>query len=125
MIYSAAKRIPNLALGWARECDVGLPRPDVVVFLDLELEEAERRGGYGEEKYEKREMQTEVRRLFRVLIAEGEEEKNDIVVVNAGTSVDAVSKMVLAAVESRLGNGSFGEIRKIVKWRRDVGGEEL
>lgn len=124
MIYSAAKRLSNLSLGWARECDVGLPRPDCVVFLDLALEEAERRGGYGEEKYEKREMQTEVRRLFKLLREEGPEEKQDVVVVNAGGSVEEVSRLVLEAVQNNLDwveAGRLGEeVRKIEKWESDL-----
>jgi dTMP kinase len=66
MIYSAAKNNPELSLQWAKSPDVGLPRPDIVVFLDLEAEEARRRGGWGDEKYEKAEMQTRVREQFLV-----------------------------------------------------------
>lgn len=36
------------------------------MFLDLEEEVAKARGGWGEERYEKVEMQREVRRLFLV-----------------------------------------------------------
>ncbi|KAF1996475.1 P-loop containing nucleoside triphosphate hydrolase protein, partial [Amniculicola lignicola CBS 123094] len=50
MIYSAAKSNPTLSLPWARHPDVGLPRPDLVLFLDISAEEAAKRGGYGEEK---------------------------------------------------------------------------
>ena len=66
MVYSTAKGNKELGLEWAKSPDVGLPRPDLVVFLDLEPEEAERRGGWGEEKYEKQEMQLRVRKLFLV-----------------------------------------------------------
>lgn len=64
MIYSAAKCNPLLTLEWARQCDEGLPRPDLVVFLNVPSEVAQARGGYGEEKYERKEMQDNVRRLF-------------------------------------------------------------
>ena len=40
--------------------DVGLPAPDVVIYLDLPIDEAEKRGGFGSERYEKREMQVKV-----------------------------------------------------------------
>lgn len=66
MVYSAAKNNPELSLEWAKSPDIGLPKPDLVVFLDLEPEEAERRGGWGEEKYEKKEIQLRVRELFLV-----------------------------------------------------------
>ncbi|KAF4671833.1 hypothetical protein FOL46_009838 [Perkinsus olseni] len=43
---------------------VGLPKPDMVVFLDLSPEAAARRGAYGEERYEKKEVQVKVRRMY-------------------------------------------------------------
>lgn len=44
--------------------DRGLPAPDLVLYLDIPLEVAEQRGGYGQERYEKREMQQQVRGLL-------------------------------------------------------------
>ncbi len=41
--------------------DRGLPAPDLVLYLDIPLEVAEQRGGYGQERYERREMQQQVR----------------------------------------------------------------
>ena len=35
-MYSAAKQNPALSLYWAKAPEVGLPRPDMVLFLDLE-----------------------------------------------------------------------------------------
>ena len=53
--FSAAK--DGLSLDWCRQPDRGLPRPDVVYFLDVSPEEAAKRGGFGEERYEKAEFQ--------------------------------------------------------------------
>ncbi|RYP11888.1 hypothetical protein DL767_011291 [Monosporascus sp. MG133] len=64
IVYSAAKQLPSLSLSWAKAPEVGLPRPDVVLFLDLEEAVARRRGGWGGEVYEKGEMQRRVRELF-------------------------------------------------------------
>jgi dTMP kinase len=63
-VYSAAKQLPSLSLAWAKAPEVGLPRPDVVLFLDLEEKVARERGGWGGEVYEKGEMQRRVRELF-------------------------------------------------------------
>jgi dTMP kinase len=63
-VYSAAKQNPTLGLRWARGPEVGLPRPDLVLFLDLEENVAKARGGWGVEIYEKAEMQKRVRELF-------------------------------------------------------------
>ncbi|KAI9898778.1 hypothetical protein N3K66_007138 [Trichothecium roseum] len=62
--YSAAKRNPSLPLSWARAPERGLPRPDLVLFLDLPASEARRRGGFGEEVYEREGMQRRVREIF-------------------------------------------------------------
>lgn len=64
VVYSAAKQNPSLSLGWARHPEVGLPRPDLVLFLDLDEEAARARGGWGGELYERAEMQRRVRELF-------------------------------------------------------------
>ncbi|KAK3328595.1 thymidylate kinase-domain-containing protein [Cercophora scortea] len=64
IVYSAAKHNPSLPLSWARAPEVGLPRPDLVLFLDLDEAQAKARGGWGGEVYEKGEMQRRVRELF-------------------------------------------------------------
>ncbi|EER16200.1 thymidylate kinase, putative [Perkinsus marinus ATCC 50983] len=38
---------------WCKSVDVGLPRPDMVMFLDISPEAAAKEGEYGEERYEK------------------------------------------------------------------------
>lgn len=64
IVYSAAKQLPSLSLSWAKAPEIGLPRPDMVLFLDLEEAVARSRGGWGGEVYEKGEMQRRVRELF-------------------------------------------------------------
>lgn len=49
---------------WCRAPDIGLPAPDLTLFLSLSAEEAARRGGYGRERYEAVSIQTKVRELF-------------------------------------------------------------
>lgn len=123
MVYSAAKDNPALRLPWARAPEVGLPRPDAVVFLDLDEEAARRRGGFGEERYETEEMQRRVRRLFWGL-ENGEvdgvafaEEAEDLVVVDAGGSVDEVSEEIWEVVRRRVeaveGGKSGKEVRTV------------
>ncbi|KAG8983843.1 Thymidylate kinase, partial [Tulasnella sp. 427] len=67
--FSASK---GLSFDWCVAPDVGLPSPDLVLFLDISPEAAKLRGGYGEERYEKEEMQRRVRENFKLL---GEEQK--------------------------------------------------
>lgn len=44
----------------AQAPDKGLPAPDIVLYLDIAIADAEKRGGFGQERYEKRELQKEV-----------------------------------------------------------------
>jgi dTMP kinase len=100
-VYSAAKQNPSLSLEWCRQPDVGLPRPDLCLFLDIAAEDAAKRGGYGTEKYEKKEMQDRVRELFETLMQKKEGE--DFVRVDAGRSMEEVQKKIRDEVERCLG----------------------
>lgn len=96
-VYSAAKQNPALSLAWSRHPEVGLPRPDLCVFLDISAEDAAKRGGFGTEKYEKKELQDCVRELFNVLMTS--KEKDDFVRIDAGASVEEVHQMVRTEVD--------------------------
>lgn len=113
MVYSAAKGLGDLSLGWARAPDVGLPRPDLCVFLDIEPEAAARRGGFGGEKYEEGGMQRRVRALFgEVWRREGEAVR----VLDAGKEVEAVEMEIRALVEALLREGIDEGLRTIEPW---------
>ncbi|KAH3998649.1 hypothetical protein HBI73_062260 [Parastagonospora nodorum] len=96
-VYSAAKHNPSMTLEWCRKPDVGLPRPDLCVFLDISADDAAKRGGYGTEKYEKKEMQDRVRELFQTLM--GRKEGEDFVRIDAGASLEEVQKKVQHEVD--------------------------
>ncbi|KAF2125467.1 thymidylate kinase [Dothidotthia symphoricarpi CBS 119687] len=96
-VYSAAKHNPSLSLEWARHPDVGLPRPDLCIFLDISAEDATMRGGYGTEKYEKKEMQDWVRVLFESLMER--KEGGDFVRIDAGGSLEEVQAKVREEVD--------------------------
>lgn len=101
-VYTAAKQIPGLDLAWCRQPEVGLPRPDVCLFLDVAAEEAARRGGFGSERYEKEEMQDRVRGLFAEM-RKHDDEADDVVVIDAGRNVEEVEKSVHEAVIKTFG----------------------
>lgn len=96
-VYSASKQNPDMDLEWCRHPEVGLPRPDLCLFLDLSSEEAAKRGGFGTERYEKEELQKRVRQLYAEM-RRHEDESEDIVVIDAGKSVEDVAKEILTAV---------------------------
>jgi dTMP kinase len=80
---------------------VGLPRPDLCLFLDISAEDAAERGGYGTEKYEKKEMQDRVRELF-VEMMQHMEERDVIVKIDAGKSVEDVALKIDEVVEEMM-----------------------
>jgi len=95
-VYSAAKHNSTLGLEWARQPDVGLPRPDTCIFLDISPADAAKRGGFGFEKYENRQMQDRVRNLFHRLMESPE--KEDFVRIDGGGSLEEVQRSVKDAV---------------------------
>merc|ERR1712000_457682 len=58
--FTSAK---GLDFEWCKSPDRGLPAPDVVFYLKLSIEKAMERGGFGEERYEKKDFQISERYL--------------------------------------------------------------
>ncbi len=115
IVYSAAKDRPDLDLQWAREPDVGLPRPDICIFLDLAPEVAMTRGGFGSEKYETSKMQEKVRKLFYELLKRPDGE--DMVLIDAGRSLDNVRRDMRAlTAEALQGERLNKPLRTISRW---------
>ena len=94
IVYTAAKSKPNLGPQWCKAPDVGLPRPDLVIFLDLDIETAKSRGGFGDERYEREDLQRTVRKLFYDTIEQEEKDKNITCVVDASRSLEEVASDV-------------------------------
>ncbi|KAJ5947583.1 hypothetical protein N7466_000598 [Penicillium verhagenii] len=99
-VYSAAKANPTLSLEWAWQPEIGLPRPDICLFLSISAEEAAKRGGYGAERYENEKMQTRVRELFSTLF----DRQEDIWVIDAGKSLEEVSQDIQGVVSGCISN---------------------
>ena len=114
IVYSAAKNKIDLSLQWAKAPDVGLPKPDMVIFLDISTEIARARGGFGDERYESEEMQTRVRELFyEVIRMEGTGESSTRI-VDASKGVDEVANVVSrVAIELLKGKKLDDPLRRI------------
>lgn len=121
-VYSAAKGNPNLSLQWAWQPEVGLPRPDLCLFLSISPEEAAKRGGFGVERYETDTMQKRVRELFLSLL---ELPHNDeICIIDAGRPVDEVAQDILEPVLECMKNvDAIGPLRKLGPWSFIPSGE--
>lgn len=109
-VYSAAKANPTLSLEWAWQPEIGLPRPDLCLFLNISAEKAAQRGGFGAERYENETMQTRVRELFRTLF----DQLEDVCIVDAGCTLEEVSQDIQAAASDCLGRlDAIGPLRKL------------
>lgn len=52
---------------WCQGSDIGLPRPDLLLFLQITPEAASKRPGFGDERYEESEFQGKVRKAYSTL----------------------------------------------------------
>jgi dTMP kinase len=116
-VYTAAKEFPGMDLAWCRQPEVGLPRPDICLFLDVSAEAAMCRGGYGAERYEKKELQDRVRKLFGEL-QQHHDEGEDVIVVNADRSVDEVGEEIRKVVNDAMAivESKQQPLRKVDAW---------
>ncbi|KAJ6594216.1 deoxythymidylate kinase-like protein [Mycena capillaripes] len=106
--FSAAK---GLSLDWCRSPDVSLPAPDVTLFLDISPEKARERGGYGEERYEKEELQRKVRACFSEISQEFSAEQ--WVRIDAGRKQEAVATDIWNCVEKFAGGGVESPLQRL------------
>ncbi|KAI9891251.1 MAG: Thymidylate kinase [Vezdaea aestivalis] len=67
IVYSLSKDPRPFGLDWAIAAEVGLPAPDVVLLLTIDERVAEMRGGFGAERFEKKETQRRVKEAFMEL----------------------------------------------------------
>ncbi|KAF5377011.1 hypothetical protein D9757_007718 [Collybiopsis confluens] len=101
-VESPPSDLPPITLPWARAPDASLPAPDLTLFLDIAPQVARVRGGYGEERYEKEDLQRRVRSVFGEIGREMSGEDRKWVVVDAGLSLSAVSQEIWGYVEPLL-----------------------
>nr|XP_004667861.1 thymidylate kinase isoform X1 [Jaculus jaculus] len=64
--FTSAKE--NFSLDWCKQPDVGLPKPDLIVFLQLQLVDAAARGEFGCERYENGMYQERALQCFHQLM---------------------------------------------------------
>ncbi|THH10756.1 hypothetical protein EW145_g1111 [Phellinidium pouzarii] len=109
--FSTSKGLP---FEWCRAPDVGLPEPDLTLFLDISPEKAKERGGYGKERYEKEEMQRRVREVFTNIAAEAREQETCTwVSIDAGRTLEAVTNDIWKEVELVLGSSELKPLHKL------------
>jgi len=103
--FTAGKHIEGLDLKWCMNPDRGLPKPDGVIFLDMPIEETKQRGEFGQERYEKEELQIRVKNKFYELMelekgeteaqAERKKESKQWTIVDARGTIEEVHERML------------------------------
>ncbi|XP_054579236.1 thymidylate kinase isoform X3 [Eptesicus fuscus] len=86
----------NFSLHWCKQPDVGLPKPDLVVFLHLKLAEAVQRGGFGRERYEDGAFQERALQCYYQLM---EDRTLNWKMIDASKSIEDVHKEICALSE--------------------------
>ncbi|GFO22798.1 thymidylate kinase [Plakobranchus ocellatus] len=102
--YSAAK---GMDLQWCRQPDVGLIKPDKVIFMTLSADRASERAAFGEERYEKKEFQAKVEKIFEQLF-----EKSYWQNVSGDGTVEEVHNDVYGVV-SQIVSSDCGPLEKL------------
>lgn len=94
--FSAAK---GLDMDWCIAPDRGLPRPDLVLFLDMAPEDAMSRGAYGDERFETLGVQRAVRAQYdRLADLEGDR----WVRIDAAQSIAVVHDAIKVAIRTAM-----------------------
>jgi len=99
--FTAAKGID---LQWCMAAERGLPAPDVTIFLSVKAEDAEGRGGWGEERYERAEVQARVKEQFGRLRQQEEKRGMQWVEVDGGSgrSIEDIASEIRAIAEQTI-----------------------
>ncbi|XP_071343318.1 thymidylate kinase [Trachinotus anak] len=87
--FTSAK--PGFSLDWCMQPDVGLPKPDLVMFLELCPAQAALRGQFGEERYESSVFQRTVQQKFEQLM---KDPSVNWQVIDAAQSVEDVHRNI-------------------------------
>lgn len=110
---------PLLDYAWCRSPDIGLPAPDITILLDVSPDAARARGGYGEERYEKEEVQRRVKDVYVRIGEEIEGSGGNWLVVDADESQEDVQTVIWDAVKD-LVKGVEGPIEKLWDDKREA-----
>lgn len=120
--FTAAKKRKGLGFDWCRAPDEGLPSPDAVLYLDLSPAEAEKRGGFGEERYESSQMLQSVREAFSEIAAFADGRCTRWLKVDASGTVEEVGERVCEAAGAAVEAAATGEAPLRRLWDGSGGG---
>ncbi|NXV81984.1 KTHY kinase, partial [Atlantisia rogersi] len=102
----------NFCLDWCKQPDIGLPKPDLILFLQLSPEEAAARGDFGNERYENSSFQERVLQSFQHLMKDN---TLNWKMMDASKSIDDLHREIKSAAEEvmqEVQNKPLGELWK-------------
>jgi dTMP kinase len=103
----------SLSYDWCRAPETGLPAPDLTLFLDIPPEAAQLRGGYGDERYERPELQQRVRQVFGRIQEDVRQSGGSWVTVDAGRDKEVVLTEIWENVRQLADGLHGGQINKL------------
>lgn len=103
--FTAAK--PGFDIDWCKQPDIGLPKPDLVCYLTLDIEAAAKRGTFGVERYERTDFQKKVFNNFDKLKDSSWKE------IDADKSVDDLHCEILDIVKRTMNSVENQPIEKL------------
>ena len=86
-------------IDWLLSPDKGLPKPDLTLFLTLDLEEISKRKGWGDERYELQQFQAKVKQCFLEILDTNKDPTIRIVDVG-GKTIDQVTTQLWEIIET-------------------------
>lgn len=98
--YTAAKNIDRT---WALSPDIGLPKPDLTIFLNLNNNSD--RSGFGDERYEVKEFQLKVKHQFELFF----NESNWETIVVDGKDIQQVETEIWSVIEKKILNTKLND----------------
>ncbi|KAF8511817.1 thymidylate kinase-domain-containing protein [Hysterangium stoloniferum] len=104
LLAASSGEAGRLTYEWCRAPDIGLPAPDLTIFLDITPDAAKLRGGYGDERYEKEEMQRHVRDVFQRIKDDVCQTGGRWVVIDAGREKEVVQHEIREHVGELVGS---------------------
>ncbi|XP_036377670.1 thymidylate kinase [Megalops cyprinoides] len=108
--FTSAK--PGFSLEWCMNPDVGLPKPDLVLFLQLHPAAAEQRGDFGAERYENSDFQKTVLQRFEQLMRDP---SLNWQVIDAAKSIEDLHKEIKTHSDTAITMAESQPIRELWK----------
>jgi dTMP kinase len=99
---------------WCRSPDIGLPRPDLIIFLDLDQTTMSSRNGFGKERYEVQTTQSRVREIFK-MVQSDQRDSGDWHIIDANCNIDDLHERIYQEVAKSAASGEISfALRRIL-----------